>query len=306
MHEREVVSGMAVFVAVVEGGSLAAAARQTGLTPSAVSKLVARLESGFGAPLLRRTTRRMTVTDSGQMFFDRARAILADLREVEQEMASRTAEPRGLLRVSASMLLGQTRVVPILLAFLQKAPQVSLDLDLTDREVDMVAERIDVAVRITADPPPAFVARRVGSLRRVLCASPAYLRAHRAPRTPAELAEHTCLLWSGQESSEVWDFGPGSEGMPTQRVRVGGRMRVSNTLSLHEAAKAGLGIANLPRYLVEEDLRARRLLTVLEPFETNERGIFVVYAAGPLLPARVREVANYLVRELSKALKPKD
>jgi len=305
MHEREVVSGMAVFVAVVEGGSLAAAARRTGLTPSAVSKLVARLESGFGSPLLRRTTRRMTVTDAGQIFFDRARAILEDLREVEQEMTSQGVEPRGLLRVSASLLLGQTRVAPILLAFLSKFPDISLELDLTDREVDMVAERIDVAVRITAEPPPSFVARRVGSLRRVLCASPAYLRSRSAPRTPSELSEHTCLLWSGQDNSEVWDFGPVREGVVAQRVRVSGRLRVGNTLSLHEAAKAGLGIANLPRYLVEEDLRARRLVSVLDAFETTERGIFVVYSPGPLLPARVREVSSYLVRELSRALKPK-
>ncbi len=304
MQEREVVSGMAVFVAVVEAGSLAAAARRTGLTPSAVSKLVARLESGFGSPLLRRTTRRMTLTDAGQVYFERARAILKELREVEQEMASQNAEPRGLLRVSASLLLGQTRVVPILLAFLKKAPHVSLDLDLTDREVDMVAERIDVAVRITAEPPPSFVARRVGALRRVLCASPSYLRSCPTPRTPSDLAEHNCLLWSGQEGSEIWDFGPVCDGVAPQRVRVSGRVRVSNTLSLHEAAKAGLGIANLPRYLVEDDLRARRLVSVLESFETPERGIFVVYAAGPLLPARVREVSGYLVKELSKALKP--
>lgn len=305
MREREVVSGMAVFVAVVEGGSLAAAARRTGLTPSAVSKLVARLESGFGSPLLRRTTRCMTVTDAGQIYFERARAILEELRDVEQEMARQSSEPRGLLRVSASLLLGQTRVVPILLAFLHKSPQISLDLDLSDREVDMVAERIDLAVRITAEPPPSFVARRVGSLRRVLCASPAYLRTRRAPRTPSDLARHTCLLWSRQESSEIWEFGRGGEGAAAQRVRVNGRISVSNTLSLHEAAKAGLGIANLPRYLVEEDLRARRLLTVLDPYETTERGIFVVYAASPLLPARVREAAKYLVRELTHVLTPK-
>lgn len=297
MDERDVVSGMAVFVAVVEGGSLAAAARRTGLTPSAVSKLVSRLESGFGAPLLRRTTRRMTVTDAGQIYFDRARAILEDLREVEQVMASQHGEPRGLLRVSASLLLGQTRVVPILLAFMKKAPAVSIDLDLSNREVDLVAERIDIAVRVTQEPPAAYVARRVGALRRVLCASPAYLRAHPPPSTPTQLSDHVCLVSSGPGTSETWQFGP------SQSVRVTGRLRVGNTLSLHEAAKAGLGIANLPRFLVEEDLRARRLVSVLEPFETVASGIYVVYTPGPFLPARVRECASYLVRELGKVLR---
>ena len=184
VQERDVVSGMAVFVAVVEGGSLAAAARSTGLTPSAVSKLVTRLEDGFGTQLLRRTTRRLTLTDAGQVSFDRSRTTLEDLRAVEQEMASQSHGPRGRLRVTAPQLFGQTTVLPLLLAFLKKAPAVSLDLELTDRSVDLVGERVDIAVRITTDPPSAFVARRVGEIGRVLCATPGYLRAHGTPRGP--------------------------------------------------------------------------------------------------------------------------
>ena len=301
MRERDVVSGMAVFVAVVQGGSFTAAAKRTGLTPSAVSKLVARLEAGFAAPLLRRTTRRMTLTDAGQTFFDRATTLLEELRAVEEEMASKSAEPRGLLRVSASQLLGQVKVVPILLAFMKKLPAVSLELDLTDRVVDMVAERIDVAVRVTSEPPAAYVARRVGSVRRVLCASPAYLHARRAPKAPRELAEHACLTLTEPSAPQVWSF-PASADRAAESVRVTARLRFSNTFSIHEAAKAGLGIADLPRYLVEDDLRERRLVSVLESFETAESGVFVVYGTGPLLPARVRAVADCLVRELKKAL----
>ena len=302
MRERDVVSGMAVFVAVVAGGSFTAAAKSTGLTPSAVSKLVARLEAGFGAPLLRRTTRAMSLTEAGLTYFDRASTILEDLRAVEQEMASNNAEPRGLLRVSAPQLFGQNHVLPALLAFMKKSPAVSLDLELTDRVVDLVGERIDVAVRITSEPPPSFIARRVGSIRRVLCASPAYLRARRAPRSPRDLADHSCLLLSGPSPSVVWTF-PTAAGRAEQSVRVAARLRLSNTLSLYEAAKAGLGIADLPRYLVEADLRARRLVAVLEPFERAANGVFVVYGAGPLLPARVREVVSCLVRELGPLLR---
>lgn len=217
-------------------------------------------------------------------------------------MASKSTEPRGHLRVSASQLLGQLRVVPILLAFMKKRPALSLDLDLTDRVVDMVGERIDVAVRITNDPPPSFVARRVGSVRRVLCASPAYLRARPASQTPDDLADHTCLLLSGPNASEKWQFSHGSAGGAPESVRVSGRLRFSNTLSLYEASKVGMGIADLPRYILEEDLRARRLVCVLEAFETVERGVFVVYAAEQLLPARVREAASHLVRELETVL----
>lgn len=302
MHERDVVSGMAVFVAVVEGGSLAAAARRTGLTPSAVSKLVARLERDLGAPLLRRTTRNMTVTDAGQTYFERAQTILDDLRAVEQEIAIDSAEPRGVLRASAPLLFGQTRVFPILIEFLKKTPGVSLDFDLSDRVVDMIGERIDLAVRITSEPPASFVARRVGTVRRVLCASPAYLRTRRAPIKPSDLAEHACLLLSGHSSTNVLRFRPENAGGSPESVRVNPRLRVSNTLSLLDAARAGLGIADLPRYLVEDDLRSRRLVCVLEPFAIDERGVFVIYAAGPFLPVRTREAANCLVRELTKQL----
>lgn len=303
MIERELVSGMSVFVAVVDGGSLAAAARSTGLTPSAVSKLVSRLERVFGTTLLRRTTRRMTVTDSGQLFYERARGVLDELRSVEQEMASRDAVPRGRLRVSASSLLGQVRVLPLLLAFLKKNPTLALDLELTDRVVDMVGDRIDIAVRITAEPPPSFVARRVGVVQRLLCASPGYLRAAGAPRSPAELAEHTCLQLSGDAAAELWTFrSQGSGGVPIN-VRVVPRLRFSSTAAIHEAAKAGLGIADLPDYLVEEDLQTKRLSRVLDQLETPPRSVYVIYAAGPLLPTRVREAASFLERELKRALR---
>jgi LysR family transcriptional activator of dmlA len=301
MQEREMVAGMAVFVAAVQGGSFSAAARATGLTPSAVSKAVARLEQGFGAPLLRRSTRRMQVTDAGQIFFERSRAVLEELRSVDAQMASNDSNPRGRLRITAPLVFGQTRVAPALLSFMKKAPAVSIDLDLTDRFVDLVEERIDVAVRVTAAPPPSFVARRVGSMRRVLCASPAYLRARSVPQEPADLSDHACLLFAGPQSSAVWDF-PAQNGGPLATVRVDPRLRVSSMTALLEATKAGLGIADLPRYLVEEDLQARRLVAVLEPFETRANSVFVLYTAGAFLPTRTREAAKHLVKELTRAL----
>jgi LysR family transcriptional regulator, transcriptional activator for dmlA len=301
MHERDVVSGMAVFVSVVEGGSLAAAAKRTGLTPSAVSKLVTRLESSFGAPLLRRTTRSMTVTDAGLMFFERARVILEDLRGLEHEMATANSAARGTVRVSASQLLGQARVVPILLEFLASMPAIKLELELTDRVVDLVAERVDVAIRITSQPPPSFIARRVGSIRRVVCASPAYLRAASTPKVLSDLKAHNCLTFL-DTSADTWQFGAKDDGTAKATLRVAGRLRVANTLSLYEAAKAGLGLAQLPHYLVESDLKARRLVAVLERFETPERGVFIVYPTGKYIPARVRAVVSHLVAALPKVL----
>ena len=301
MLERELVAGMAVFVDAVQGGSFTAAAKATGLTPSAVSKAVAKLEEGFGTPLLRRSTRSMRVTDAGQVFFERARTVLEELRSVDAQMSSTSADPRGRLRISAPLVFGQTRVAPALLAFMKKAPAVSIDLDLTDRFVDLVEERIDVAVRVTPAPPPSFVARRVGSMRRVLCASPQYLRHHPAPQKPAELSSHACLLFAGPQSSSVWDF-PSKDGGPLASVRIEPRLRVTSMVALHEATLAGLGVADLPRYLVEADLRARRLVAVLEAFEIRASSVFVLYAAGPLLPTRTREAARYLVNALTRAL----
>lgn len=301
MHERDVVSGMAVFAAIVEQGSLAAAARRTGLTPSAVSKLVGRLEERLGTRLLQRTTRSMTVTDAGRTYYERARSVLEELRTVEQEMASHTAEPRGLVRMSAPLLLGQLRVVPSLLAFQKAFPRVTLDLELTDRMIDIVGERVDVAVRVTSSPPPAFVARQVGVLQRVLCASPAYLRTRKAPRTPSDLADHSCLVMPTASAEPSWTFT--TAGGASESVRVEARLRVNSTLSLHEAAKAGLGVAELPRYLVDDDLRARRLVTILDAFAPTEHGIYVLYPPAKLMPLRVRELVTHLVPALQKALR---
>lgn len=300
MHERDIVAGMSVFAAVVRGGSFTSAAKATGLTPSAVSKTIARLEAGFGAQLVSRSTRRMTVTDAGQAFFERASSVLEELRAIEHEMSSSGKEPRGRVRISAPLLFGQALVAPAVFSFMKKSPAVSVDLDLSDRFVDLVEERIDVAVRITSQPPASFVARRAGEIRRVLCASPAYLRHSPKLRQPQDLSQHACLV-APYQSAQVWEFRIKGGATP-ESVRIEPRLRLNSTMALHDAAKAGLGIADLPRYLVEEDLRARRLVAVLQPHETRPSEVFVIYGSGTFLPARTREVAKYLVSELTRAL----
>jgi LysR family transcriptional regulator, transcriptional activator for dmlA len=300
MQERDVVSGMSVFVAVVRAGSFTRAAKATGLTPSAVSKTISRLEAAFGAQLVTRSTRRMTVTDAGQAFFARSASVLEELRAIEQEMASKSAQPRGRVRVSAPLLFGQALVAPAVFSFMKQAPAVSVDLDLSDRFVDLVEERVDIAVRITSEPPPSYVARRAGHIRRSLCASPAYLRKSPKLRRPQDLSRHSCLVGHHQ-ASNVWEF-PGAAGAPPETVRIDARLRLNSTLALHEATKASLGIADLPRYLVEEDLRSRRLVALLEPLETRPSSVFVIYGAGSFLPARTRELAKHLLRELTREL----
>lgn len=291
MRERDLVSGMSVFVAVVEGGSLAAAARRSRLTASAVSKLVTRLEAHLGARLIRRTTRRMTVTDAGQRFYARAGAVLSELRAIEDETAGEQAAPRGRVRVSIPQFFGPSRVVPILLAFQASHPDVSLDLELSDRAVDLVGERVDLAIRITNTPPDSFVARKVGVVRRILCASPAYLKQRTTPRSFADLREHDCLVLGGPDAAPSWHHG----GEP--------RLRVTSTLVLHEGARAGLGIAELPDYLVADDLRARRLVRILATQAPKELGVHAIYPQAKLLPARVRALVAHVVPALGAALR---
>ena len=291
-------AALAVIVAIADTGSFTAAAAAHAMTPSGVSKLVARLERQLGVRLIQRSTRKLTLTDDGARYCARARSILADLAELERELASRRAEPSGVVRLTTPLLLGEALVVPALIAFQRRYPQVRVELELADRIVDFTAEPIDVAIRMAAEPPPAVVARRVGADRRVLCASPSYLRARPAPRTADALAAHDCIAFSGRRSHTEWALHQ-HPGGPVAAVPVRGRLRCNSTRAIHAAALAGLGIANLPLYLVRDDLRAGALVAVLDELVPADRSIFVVYPATRHLPTAVRVLAGHLVDALT-------
>src|SRR6185436_18088285 len=204
MAHQDSFNAMAAFVTAAELGSFTRAAAATGATPSAISKLVSRLERRLGALLLHRSTRRMTLTTNGQAYYARARTILDEVRDLEREVASQHEAPSGLVRVSAPLLYGEVCVAPALLAMQQRLPGVQLDLELTDEVADFFARPIDIAVRVGAKPPPFAVARRVGPDRRVLCASPGYLKQRPAPRRPAELRDHECMVFTGRKDGDTW------------------------------------------------------------------------------------------------------
>ncbi|PTL77259.1 LysR family transcriptional regulator [Vitiosangium sp. GDMCC 1.1324] len=288
LEHREAITGMSVLVAVVDAGSLTAAAARLGMTSSAVSKQVSRLEARLGTRLLQRTTRRMQLTEAGARYCERARSILESIESVEREAESVPESPHGTLRVTAPTVLGQVQVMPVVLAFQQKHPAVKVHVELSDRRFDLIEEGIDVAIRITAHPPPAFVARRLADDRRVLCASPGYLARAGRPRRPAELANHECIVFVAGQPAETWNLRATEDAEHATPIRIAGRLHVNNTLALRQASLAGLGIADLPRYLVEEDLAAGRLESVLERFIPVGRGVFAIYAPSPYVPARVR------------------
>lgn len=286
---------MRAFLEVARRQSFSAAARALGLTSSSVSKQIARLEERLGAQLLRRTTRRVSLTEAGHLYAERTGRILADVEEAQRAVADLDGTPRGTLRISAPTVLGTLRVAPAVLACRARYPELRIDLDLTDRLVDLVAERVDVAVRLAvAISPASLVARRLADDRRVLCASPRYLRRHGTPRRLEDLADHDCLTLNFDPVARWMLVGPEGERV----LPVSGTFRSSDTMTLRDAAVAGLGLANLPDYVVQEHLESGALRRVLPEYGASKRASFAVYAT----PARA--AVRILVEALAKAMGP--
>src|SRR5215472_7882816 len=271
--------GLRLLVAIADGGSFTAAGARLGLTPSAVSKAVSRVETRLGIRLLQRTTRRVAFTDAGQAYVARGRQLIADFEGLEREMSARDDTMRGTLRVSAPTLYGAAKVAPLLVALARKHPALDVHLKCEDRLVDMVVERIDVAVRILSSLPAEFVARTLTDDRRGLYASPAYLRGARVLRTMDDLAAHALITYSG---------GP----TMVRRGRV--VFATDSILAAREAARGGLGVAELPEYLAHDDVAAGALREVLPGAVPTTRKIYALYLPSRWLPPQVRAFVDLL------------
>jgi LysR family transcriptional activator of dmlA len=296
--------GTVAFVALVDAGSFSTAADRLGLTPSSVSKLIARLEAHLGVRLVQRTTRTMQLTEAGQTYLENARRILEEIGAVEREIQNADPRPRGLLRVTAPSVLGHVRVLPIVFAFQRKNPDLKVHLDLSDRIMDPIGEGMDVAIRMTSAPPPSYVARKLDDDSRVLCASPSYLEQRGTPRSPGDLASHDCVLFTADNPGTTWQFRKAPKSDDVTSLNVSGRLTVGSILSLRDAALAGVGIADLPRYLVQEDVRKGRLVSVLPRFVVNERSVFALYAPSRFTPQKVQLFVEALVRGFGGNLRP--
>jgi len=285
-------SEMAVFVRVVETGNLSAAARELRLTPSAVSKLISRLEDRLGARLLNRTTRRVMLTEEGRAYYQRSTPILAAIDEAERAVADLHGVPRGLLKVNASTSFGQYHIVPLIPGFLARYPDLRLELTLSESIVNLIEEEVDVAVRIGQLPDSSLIARKLGTARRVVVASPAYLKRHGTPQTPDDLKHHNCLRMSTATSLNQWEFqGPGEP----QRIQVTGNFEANNGIALHRAAVDGIGLIRVGNFTVAADVRRGRLVPVLSDFEPpSETNIYAVYPHNRNLSAKVRAFVDML------------
>ena len=284
---------MEAFVQVVERGGFSAAARALGMTPSAVSKLVARLESRLAVQLVHRSTRKLTLTPEGQQFHERSVRVLADMDEAERCAASGAA-PRGRVSINASVPFGHHVLLPLMPRFLEGHPQVTVDVSLTDRVVDLMDERTDIAVRWGQLPSSDLVARRLGETGQAIVASPAYLARYGTPHTPEELKAHNRLGTSYRRAVPDW---PLSVDGRFVGMLIVGNVRVADGSALRRLVLDGVGLGRLSLYHVQADIDAGRLVKVMEEFNPHEmEPIHAVYLGkAGRLPARVRALLDFLV-----------
>lgn len=284
-----------VFAAIVRHGSFSAAGRALGLTPSAVSRTIDRVEARLGARLMLRSTRVLTLTAEGQAYLGAARRILADLDDAEREIADQGA-PRGRLRVSAALAHGRQCIVPLLGEFAALYPHILVDISLTDAIADIPGGQADVAIRfgVLADSP--LTARRVGQTGRIIVASPEYLTRRGTPQVPEDLHDHNCLNFNFRRAEPVWPFR--KEGRD-YALTVHGNIEANNGETLGQLAIAGVGITRVGSFSVAEDLEAGRLVPVLEAFNPGDvEQIHAVFVGGANMPARVRAFVDFIASKL--------
>ncbi|MBN4667698.1 LysR family transcriptional regulator [Pandoraea nosoerga] len=286
----DLLDDMRIFVNAVEAMSFTGAATKLGLSKQFVSRRIASLEQSLGARLLLRTTRRLAVTDLGRIYYERARRILEDVEAANLAVSSQGERPRGNLRVSAPMSFGTMFLGSVIPSFLSTYPDVSIELELNDRTVDIIGEGYDAAVRIGALADSSLIARNIAPMRMVTCASPRYLEAHGTPETPEALREHALLPY-GHSQRVTWTYQRDGHALD---IPVSGRLRVNNGELARDAAVAGLGITLLPVFIVAPALLNGRLVTVLDAFAPPEAAIHVVYPQHRQASLVIRAFADFL------------
>lgn len=296
-------SGISAFVHAVEAGSFALAAERLNLSRSAVSKSIGRLEDRLGVRLFHRTTRSLTLTDEGQAFHERCVRALAELEAAEAQLESGRREPAGRVRISMPLLFGRRCVMPVLLDLARRHPRLEFDLSLTDRRVDLVEDGFDLAIRIgeLADST-GLKARRLGAFSMVVCATPGYLAEHGTPRGLGDLPGHRCIVYGRAGRSRAWTFidAAGRE----HRVEIAQRMHIDDVQTIADVARAGVGLAQLPRWLVGEQLQTGALVELLPGHATEELPVHAVWPAAPHLPSKTRAVIDALAERIPALVSP--
>ena len=290
------ISGMELFVKVVESKGFRAAADLTGQSPSAVSKQISRLEDRLGSRLLNRTTRRLGLTEVGEKYFSQAQRILGEIEEAERAVTEAQAAPRGLLRISVPLAFGRLRIAPLLPEYLREHPQVRMCVFGHDREVDLIEEGFDLAIRSTHLQDSTMIARLLMRNRRLVCATPEYWAAHGLPRTPNDLRKHNCLINPAYSTQRTWHFV--SKGK-TWVVPVTGNLEFDNPMALRDVARKSLGVVLLPQYVVQEDVRAGILQVALQDYVLEDPDLYILYPSSRNLTPKVRSFVDFLLKQFS-------
>jgi DNA-binding transcriptional LysR family regulator len=285
-------AALEAFVKVSETQSFTEAAERLGQSKSAISRHISALEAELGARLFHRSTRTLALTEAGQSYYERMVRILSDVEEANRAVTQLQAAPRGRLRINAPMSFGFLHLAGVLPDFLERFPEVTIDLVMNDRFVDLVDEGFDVAVRIGGMVDSTLIAKRLGPIRRVICASPAYLQRRGTPRTPDDLRQHDCLLNSNVQASHEWSFSKPEGGMWSVDVR--GPVTANNGDALRVAALKGLGLTLLPTFIVGADLQAGNLVTVLDEYVMQRLSMHAVYPTARHLSPKVRAFVDFL------------
>lgn len=296
-NEVDQFTALRVFSEVARAGSFSRAARVLRLSKSAVSKYVAGLEDMLGVKLLRRTTRHVSLTEDGTNYLGRVRHILEEFDDANRSLSGAGAPPRGTLRVNSALAFGVRHIAPAIPHFLRRYPEIRIDLELADRFVDLVEEGFDLAIRIGALNDSSLVVRRLARARILLVAAPAYLEAQGVPRSPAGLADHACLLYRGRHGFSEWRLDDGSA---MRAFRVSGPMVSNNGEALAAAACGGLGIARLPAFMIENEIKDGRLVEILPECRPESEPVHAVFPSSQHLSQKVRLFTDFLAGHLGR------
>ncbi len=290
-------SEMAAFVRVVDSKGFSAAAPALGLTPSAVSKLITRLETRLGVRLLQRTTRALHLTEEGEAFYATARRIVGEIEALESQISGQSKTPHGLLRVTTSLAFSTHQLAPVIAEFLERFPKLQLELMPTDRVVDMIEEGVDVAIRIGRLADTSFMARKIGEDIRLVCASPSYLALRRAPQRPEDLTRHNCIISRDRSYLNRWPFRIDGQ---IREIEVGGRVAVTEGEAQMRMALQGLGIVRLTRLTVASAVKSGELISLLENFRAEDPiPIHAVYPHRRHLAPKVTAFIEFILEKFS-------
>jgi DNA-binding transcriptional LysR family regulator len=283
---------MIIFSHVVSEQSFSAAARKLGVSRSSVSKAVAKLEHALGASLLNRSTRHLSLTEVGSTFFDYCTRISYEADEAHKMIESLHAQPRGVLKVAASVAFGTLHIAPAIGDFLCRYPELDIDMTITDRIVDLIEEGYDVVICVARDLPQALVARKLAPIRRKLCATPEYFDEFGVPLAPHDLVKHNCLDYIHSGDKGFWRFnGPGGE----VSVPVSGRLRINDDEALSQVVLGGFGLALLPTFIIGKDIQAKRLKSVLSEYIPVHQHVYALYLPKRNLPLKIRVLIDFLI-----------